>query len=127
MSAYSGKRRADICQSSRSQRSQREPFPSVFNCVTKLSSTSPDSSVAPTKRFARYAIPKTKITPTTSRSAVHCHPKTKPMNTTVAELKIGLPSQYASAAPTDDLPLRSPTASGAAQQVHIIEKIDATP
>src|SRR6516162_2058517 len=48
---------------------------------------------AETKRAARLAITKTSATPTTSRSAAHCQPRTKLMNTRAAGLRTGLASQ----------------------------------
>src|SRR5713226_1488768 len=49
------------------------------------------------------------------------------MKIIVAGLRIGLPSQNASDVPTEQPLLRSPSATGAAQQVHIIPGVERSP
>src|SRR5579884_577101 len=83
--------------------------------------------VTATARSARYAAPRTSTTPAATRSATQRHPSTNPMKIMVAGLRVGLPSQYATVAPGDARLARSTTATGAAQQLHIIHGTDAPP
>src|SRR6266571_5643746 len=82
---------------------------------------------APAKRPTSSVTPNTRTRPVTRRTVRNCHGNTKAMKTSAAGLSTGLPSQYASAVLTGTPRRRIPIATGAAQQVHIIDGRDSRP
>lgn len=58
---------------------------------------------------------------------VHCHGATNTRNTRTAGLSNGLPNQYATAAEDETPSRRSVEATGAVQQVHIIDGVLTRP
>ena len=79
--------------------------------------TSPTNAAAPT----------TVANPTSILVNVHCQGATKNKKTSTAGFSNGFPSQYATAAGTVTPLRRKVTATGAAQHVHIIDGMLATP
>src|SRR5574337_654758 len=124
---YSGINPTDSSQSARSQRPHHvEPSGKLAPAGTARSPASPSPS-EPTIHFARYATPNTSSSATARRRPTQRQPSTSPMNAIVAGLRMGLPSQNASDAPVEHPLLLSPSATGAAQHVHIISGTDVNP
>src|SRR5450759_2173903 len=72
-------------------------------------------------RSARRAIPSTIAMPNTILNRAQPHPSTNPMNTRVAGFSTGFEIHQDTTLPTDARLCRMPTATGAAQQVHIMQ------